>query len=111
MIAECILTYEKMARDRVANEPDLQPYSHDLLDYDWGNMNEHYKWVATAQLFDVLDWCKECCATDEIVDILRKINALGTTVIMATHDLPVIEKAHGRVIEFSKGVIISDKKK
>ncbi|HEY1041107.1 MAG TPA: cell division ATP-binding protein FtsE [Candidatus Paceibacterota bacterium] len=50
-------------------------------------------------------------ATDEVVEILRKINSLGTTVIMATHDLPVIEKAKGRVIEFNNGVIISDKKK
>lgn len=50
-------------------------------------------------------------ATDEIVEILRKINAMGTTVIMATHDLPVIEKAKGRILEFKNGSIISDSRK
>lgn len=50
-------------------------------------------------------------ATDEVIDILRKINSLGTTVIMATHDQPVIEQARGRIVEFKEGTIISDKKK
>ncbi len=50
-------------------------------------------------------------ATDEIVEILRKINAMGTTVIMATHDQPVIEKAKGRILEFKNGSIISDSRK
>ncbi len=46
----------------------------------------------------------------QIVDILEKINSLGTTVIMATHDEKIVDRLKKRVIRIEKGVIISDKK-
>lgn len=46
--------------------------------------------------------------TKEVIHILKKINDLGTTVILASHD-PLVLKAVGhRVITMEKGRIISD---
>lgn len=48
---------------------------------------------------------------DEVVDILEKVNSLGTTVIMATHDRDIVDKREKRVIKLEDGKVISDKKK
>ena len=48
--------------------------------------------------------------SDEIVELLEKINSLGTTVIMATHDQRIVDKLTKRVIKIQKGKLISDKK-
>jgi cell division transport system ATP-binding protein len=50
-------------------------------------------------------------ATYEIVQILRKINELGTTVIMTTHNKGVIDEIDRRVITMDDGRIIRDDKK
>ncbi len=42
--------------------------------------------------------------------MLEKINSLGTTVIMATHDQRIVDKLTKRVIKIQKGKLISDKK-
>ncbi|MCX6763927.1 MAG: ATP-binding cassette domain-containing protein [Candidatus Moranbacteria bacterium] len=44
----------------------------------------------------------------EIVDLLLKINELGTTVLVASHDKDVVNKAHRRVIVMEKGKIVDD---
>ena len=49
-------------------------------------------------------------STDDVVEILEKINSLGTTVIMATHDERVVDKLKKRVIRIENGKIVSDKK-
>jgi len=49
-------------------------------------------------------------SSDEIIEILEKINSLGTTVIMATHDQRIVDKLTKRVIKIQKGKIVSDKK-
>jgi len=49
-------------------------------------------------------------SSDEIVEILEKINSLGTTIIMATHDQRIVDKLTKRVIKIEKGKIVSDKK-
>ncbi len=48
--------------------------------------------------------------THEIVQILKKINALGTTVILATHNKEVIDSLNGRVITLENGRIVRDEK-
>jgi len=48
--------------------------------------------------------------THEIVQILKKINDLGTTVILNTHDRGVIESVGKRVITLENGKIIRDTK-
>lgn len=49
-------------------------------------------------------------AAEEIIAILEKINSLGTTIIMATHDHEVVNKLKKRVVRLEKGSVISDKK-
>src|SRR3989344_1928426 len=46
--------------------------------------------------------------TREIIDLLKKINELGTTVILVTHNKDVVNGLHGRVITLDSGQIISD---
>jgi cell division transport system ATP-binding protein len=47
-------------------------------------------------------------ATYEVVQILRKINDLGTTVIMTTHNKGVIDELDKRVITMDEGRIVRD---
>ncbi len=47
-------------------------------------------------------------ATYEVVQILKKINDLGTTVIMTTHNKGVIDELGRRVITMDEGRIVRD---
>ncbi|MEK7595112.1 MAG: cell division ATP-binding protein FtsE [Patescibacteria group bacterium] len=47
-------------------------------------------------------------ATAEVVDLLEKINGLGTLVIMATHDMDIVNKLKKRVIVLDKGKVVQD---
>ena len=47
-------------------------------------------------------------ATYEVVQILKKINDLGTTVIMTTHNKGVIDALEKRVITLDEGRIVRD---
>ena len=49
--------------------------------------------------------------TFEIIKLLEKINQLGTTVVLATHDKEVINNLERRVITLDKGRLIRDEKK
>lgn len=50
--------------------------------------------------------------SDLIIDLLESINnELGTTVLVATHDVPIVDRRQKRVIHLEKGKIISDKNK
>jgi len=49
--------------------------------------------------------------TAEIINLLLKINDLGTTVILATHDKEVINSLEKRVITLDHGRIIRDEEK
>jgi cell division transport system ATP-binding protein len=47
-------------------------------------------------------------ATRGIVQLLREINALGTAVIMATHDLSLIMRSGYRYLELERGALLYD---
>jgi cell division transport system ATP-binding protein len=47
----------------------------------------------------------------EILRIINNINKLGTTVIMATHNMDIVNSLKKRVITLSKGKMIKDEKK
>lgn len=47
----------------------------------------------------------------EIVRLLLKINKLGTTVILASHDKEIVNKAARRVVVLEKGRIVCDDEK
>lgn len=46
--------------------------------------------------------------TWEIIKLLQKINELGTTVILASHDKEIINALNKRVVVLDKGEVISD---
>ncbi len=46
--------------------------------------------------------------TYEIVEILKKINEIGTTILMATHNKGVIDAIGRRVITMDKGRVVRD---
>ena len=46
--------------------------------------------------------------TDEIIDLLQRINSFGATILLVTHDRDVVNKLNKRVITLDKGSIISD---
>ena len=47
-------------------------------------------------------------ATWEVVDILKKINEKGTTVIMSTHEVQIVNLLNKRVIELKDGKVVKD---
>lgn len=50
-------------------------------------------------------------ATWEIVQLLLKINSMGTTVLLATHNKDIVDKLNRRVIALDQGKIIRDHQK
>lgn len=46
----------------------------------------------------------------EIVELLEKINDMGTTILMATHNLDIVKKLKKRVVGLDKGKIVKDEK-
>jgi cell division transport system ATP-binding protein len=46
--------------------------------------------------------------THEVISLLKKINKMGKTVILATHDKEIINKLGQRVISLGKGKVIRD---
>ena len=47
----------------------------------------------------------------QIIRLLQRVNKMGKTVIMATHNFEIVNSMKERVIELDKGKLISDKKK
>ncbi|MBI4359153.1 MAG: cell division ATP-binding protein FtsE [Candidatus Nealsonbacteria bacterium] len=62
-----------------------------LADEPTGNLDPYHTW--------------------DVIKLLVKINQLGTTVILATHDQEIINNLEKRVISLEKGRIIGDKEK
>lgn len=50
-------------------------------------------------------------STWEIIQLLLKINSLGTTVLLATHNKVIVDKLNRRVVEIDDGRIIRDTEK
>ncbi len=50
-------------------------------------------------------------AAEEVMNILLKVNSLGTTVMMATHNEQIVNELKKRVIRVEQGKIVSDIKK
>lgn len=46
--------------------------------------------------------------TEEIIEILKKINEFGTTVVLVTHNREVVNQLRRRVITLADGTIIND---
>ncbi|MFA6295603.1 MAG: ATP-binding cassette domain-containing protein [Candidatus Paceibacterota bacterium] len=48
--------------------------------------------------------------TFEIISILQKINKLGTTILLTTHNKNVLDKVKGRILTMQNGKIVKDDK-
>jgi len=46
--------------------------------------------------------------TWDVIRLLTKINELGTTIILATHDREIINTINKRVVSLDKGKVIRD---
>lgn len=46
--------------------------------------------------------------THEIIEILKKINAFGTTVVLVTHNREIVNHLNRRVITLRDGTVVSD---
>jgi len=46
--------------------------------------------------------------TWEIIELLLRINKLGTTVLLATHNKETVDRINRRVVALDKGAIIRD---
>jgi len=46
--------------------------------------------------------------TWEIIDLLRRINGFGTTVMLVTHNREVVNSLQRRVITIDRGLVVSD---
>lgn len=49
--------------------------------------------------------------THEIIEILKKINSFGTTVVLVTHNRDIVNRLNRRVITLHGGKIVSDEAK
>lgn len=47
----------------------------------------------------------------DIVQLLARINARGTTVVVASHDQHIVDRMHTRVIALDKGMVARDEQK
>ena len=47
-------------------------------------------------------------STWEIIQLLLKINTLGTTILLATHNREIVDKINRRVLIMEKGKLVSD---
>lgn len=48
--------------------------------------------------------------TQEIIEILKKINEFGTTIVLVTHDKDVVNQLKKRVVSIHEGEIVDDQK-
>lgn len=45
---------------------------------------------------------------DEVIEIFKKINKMGTTVILTTHNKSIVDRLGGRVVTMDRGHIVRD---
>jgi len=65
------------------NEPPLL-----LADEPTGNLDPDHSW--------------------EIMELLQKLNAKGTTVLVASHDMVVVDRMNRRIVRLEEGLVASD---
>lgn len=49
--------------------------------------------------------------SEDIVEVFKKINHMGTTVLMVTHDKTLVDMMNKRVIELDDGKVVRDEQR
>jgi len=52
-----VIDFEASARTRVDKTPSLHPY-REIIFYDWTEGDDHLKWISSASLREIMDWCE-----------------------------------------------------
>jgi len=52
------MTWKEKAQKRVGETPELKAHEYMLLEYDWPNDTEHWWWVATRPIAEIIDWAE-----------------------------------------------------
>ncbi len=52
------------AETRINETPELDQYRETCL-YDWNEGDEHYTWIATAPVTEIIDWAQTIEAGEE----------------------------------------------
>ena len=60
---------------------------------------------------DVLDLVGLVETSQDIMEVFKKINHMGTTVLMVTHDKTLVDMMNKRVIEIDGGKVVRDEQK
>ena len=71
-----------IARSLINNPPVL------LADEPTGNLDPEHSW--------------------EIMEVLRSLNLKGTTVLVESHDMPILERMGKRIVTIDEGLVASD---
>lgn len=45
------------AEQRVSDSPKLRPH-RDIIMHDWPEGNEHWRWILTARIGEIVDWAE-----------------------------------------------------
>ena len=48
-------------------------------------------------------------ASEEVMSVFEKVNSLGTTILMSTHNQDIVNRYKKRVIKLARGKLVSDK--
>lgn len=48
-------------------------------------------------------------ASEEVMSVFEKVNQMGTTILMSTHNQDIVNRYKKRVIKLNKGKLVSDK--
>ena len=49
--------------------------------------------------------------THEVIEILKRINELGVTVVLVTHNREIVNMLRRRVVTLDQGMIVNDQEK
>lgn len=117
---EVIETPPKEIKERVRYVLELVGISHKAKDYPNNLSGGEQQRVAIARaivnkplllIADEPTGNLDPITSKEIMDLFTKINHLGTTIVMVTHDKQMVDMMNKRVIEINGGTIVRDEMK
>lgn len=53
------MDYAELAENRVIASPELSPFHDLLIEHDWPDQEDHWRWVATTPITDLVAWAED----------------------------------------------------